>query len=299
MKRLTTVLLLAAALAAVLTGCGANGQAPEQNEIDLADPRNGNLITSAGDLRLFLAEGVTDTCNLGANIDLGAQMITIGTERGPIVIEGNGYAITGQSDCVLRLLDGATVILNELRVEGGIDGIGVVGSATLGGVGGSVTGRLHGVQAGGKLSFGQACELTFTGSTGCGVTANAMVLHQDGKLTAYGGVSAVNVTEHSLILREGAALQAYALGEEQYNAVKVAGALALEARSIFEVENPAYHGAELGSVDVDPTATIRATGGSFGVGLFLLSLQEDYTAYGFCEPAERHDTGKGSITFID
>lgn len=35
-----------------------------------------------------------------------------------------------------------------------------------------------------------------------------------------------------------------------------------------------------------------------GVGLFLLSLQENYTAYGFCEPAQRHNTGKGSITLL-
>lgn len=32
--------------------------------------RNGNLITSGDDLRLFLAEGVTDTCRPGVHPDL-------------------------------------------------------------------------------------------------------------------------------------------------------------------------------------------------------------------------------------
>ena len=63
--------------------------------------------------------------------------------------------------------------------------------------------------------------------------------------------------------------------------------------------NGEYHGAEIHDLSVEGVASVEATGGSKGVGMFLFEQEEDVYLVGSCTPELRFEVGNGSVTFVE
>ena len=277
-----------------------------QNEshVDIPDNTKNkpSILLNSEELIAFVDSGTSDTIELSSNIDLGDKMITLTKERGLLHIIGGGYKLMSSADCVIRLEDGAQLSLSGITIIGSVDGIGLLGNASIlfDGASSSIVGALHGIHSGGKLQIDDGGTFTARGTTGCGILAPSIEIGVGVSVSAFGADSAVKTTQADLVLGENAKLSAKGGEGDPYNIVKVTGTLVLEAGSDFSVENTGlYHGAEIGALVADPSATVQAKGGQNGVGLFLFTLKEDLQVRGFCEPAPRHENGKGSLTFTD
>lgn len=290
------ILLLAGIICLLFASCAQ--EPDEEDHIDFSDPVYGSSLLTASDLIAFIKNGRSDTATLAASIDLNGQMISIPKERGPIIIEGNGFTLTSSADCVIRLHDGASVTLNDITVIGGADVIGCLGVAHIGGKNAKLQGIAYAVRSEGAVTILTGSELALTGTAGSAVSAKTLTLEQGAKLAATGGKSAVNVYKDDLTLHENAYLEATT--QSDFNAVKCAGTLVMMDASSFIARNLGnYHGAEIEYLHIEGNVTIQADGGREGAGIFLFQLAEDYGVKGHCNPPLRKENGKGTITFSE
>ena len=274
------VLLAALSLAALLWGCGGE---PEQTKVELADPIGGSSIVTAADLMAFLEKGEADTAQLSADISLEGEMLRITKARDGLIIDGNGFTLSGAGDCVLRLDAGCSVTLNNITIHSGSDAIGCLGNASIGGTGARLIGVGNGIRAEGEVVIAAGSSIECNANVGMGFTSSGLVLQEGAGLSAAGPMGGVNVSGEISVGR-GARLAAYT--DQNYNALKCGGSLTLE------------EGAEITSLAVNGAVTIEAKGGKNSSGLFLFEQLQNIAVIGSCEPKARFESGKGSITFV-
>lgn len=288
---------LSALLLAALSACaGTDGDDTEK--IDLSDALGGSAIVTAVDLVEFIERGEGSTAVLDNNIDLENVMLKLTNARGNLTIEGNGFTITGNGDCVFRMEADMTLTLNNVTIVGGYDGIGALGNCTLAGKGSTIKGVASAVNCIGFLTISEYSNLTFEAQEGSGASARGITIGNNAVLNATGGMSGVISTDSGITLSEGSQLLAYTL--ENYNALQCARTLTLKDGSTLTVSNLGlYHGAETDTLSVEGAAVINATGGSKGAGLFIYTLDEEIRVLGNCTPEARFENGNGSITFVE
>ena len=294
-KTVCFIWLLAALCAVFLSGCGAE---PEESRVDLADSIGGSSIVTAADLIAFLEKGESDTATLSGDISLEEEMLCITKERSGLVIDGNGFTISGAGDCVIRLEDGCAITLLDITIHSGSDAIGCLGDASIGGSGINLIGVGNGIRANGQLTVLAGGDMVAKANIGTGVIASGIILENEASLTAQGPMGGISVIHGDILLSGGARLAAYT--EENYNALKCGGMLAMEDGASLIVENMGqYHGAEINDLAVEGAVTIQAKGGENSSGLFLFEQLTDITVAGYCEPGPRFESGKGSIEFVE
>lgn len=295
MRTKSATIIILALFVCLLCACAK--QTPEEH-VNISDPMSGSMIATKADLLAFFEESTSDTVHIAANIDLGDDMISVDAERGDVIIEGGGYTISSSSDCVIRLMPDAGIVLNDVTLMGEGDGIGIIDAGTVGGKNSVISGAMHGIECGSRLTIANGSTLTVKGVSGCGAKAEGVRIGEGASVTASGGSSAVVAFEYDLELMKDSKLVATGTGEDQYYIVKVAGELSLASGALFSVTNSGdYHGAEIGYLSAAPDATLEAKGGSVGVGIFIITLKQDVTLKGFCEPPARHENGKGTLIF--
>lgn len=284
------------ALALLLALLAAAGCTRTPEVVDFSDPGSSGYVTSAADLEAFFASGESDSISLAASIDVGGSMLVLTKERGHVTISGNGYSITGTGDCVIRLDEGASITLDRVEIRGSVDGIGMMGGNTVGGVASTVSGALNGVSSVSGVTVAAGSSLTFMGSDGSGIDASALVLESAAKVSATGGMCGALIGSGGVELGSAAELSAFS---GDYNALRCPYTVTMREGSVLTVTNTGeYHGAEIGRLVPLGNVTVYATGGAKGVGLFLLELDEELSLKGYCEPAARSESGDGSIEFI-
>ena len=287
-------LLAALSLAALLWGCGGE---PEQTKVELADPIGGSSIVTAADLVAFLEKGESNTAQLSADISLEGEMLRITKARDGLVIDGNGFTLSGAGDCVLRLDEGCSVTLNDITIHSGSDAIGCLGSASIGGTGARLIGVGNGIRAEGEVTILAGSSIECEANVGMGFTSSGLALQTGAGLLASGPMGGVNVSGE-ISVESGGRLAAYT--DENYNALKCGGTLTLEDGSTLIAENRGeYHGAEITALAVNGAVTIEAKGGKTFSGLFLFEQLQNIAVIGSCEPKARFESGKGSILFVE
>lgn len=292
-KRLLFICILAACLA-LFGACGSD--APQEPHVDLSDPVSGDGIYTTAELMNFIENGASDTATLGASIDLGSEILRITKARGSITIVGNGFSITGNGDCVLRLEDGCTLRLENVNLVGGRNAIGCLGDAALGGSAG-ISSVAHCITSVGDLTILESSSFTLSSNVGCGVKAKGLSLLRGSGITASGALGAVSIAGDDLLLSENTTL--IAATDENYNALKCEGTLVMREGALLRVTNNGeYHGAEIHDLSVEGVATLEAVGGAKGVGVFLFEQEADVYLVGSCTPELRFEVGDGSVTFV-
>lgn len=278
----------------LITGCDGE---EEEARVELADPIGGSSIVTAADLLAFLERGESNTATLSADISLEQEMLRITKERDGLVINGNGFTLSGAGDCVIRLEDGCSVTLNDVVLHSGADAIGCLGDATIGGAGLSIVGLGNGIRAAGTVTVLPNSDIQATATNGTGLIATGLVLEEGASVTGQGPLGGTDIAG-SILLKEGASLGAFT--QENYNALKCDATLTMQDGASLKVENSGqYHGAEIGALAVSGMVTIEAAGGENCSGLFLFEQLEAITVLGHCSPAPRFESGKGSITFVE
>ena len=268
------LIVLLALCAMLLAGCAGE---EEEARVELADPIGGSSIVTGADLLAFLERGESNTATLSGDISLEQEMLRITKERDGLVINGNGFTLSGAGDCVIRLEEGCSVTLNDVVIHSGADAIGCLGDASIGGSGLSIVGLGNGIRAAGTVTVLPNSDIQATATNGAGLIAALL---------------------GSILLKEGASLGAFT--QENYNALKCDSTLTMLDGASLKVENSGhYHGAEIGALSVSGMVTIEATGGENSSGLFLFEQLDSITVLGHCTPAPRFESGKGSITFIE
>lgn len=292
-KRLLFILLAVACL----VFSSACGEEPPQEHVDLSDPVGGDGIYTTAELLNFIERGESNTATLGAAIDLGSEILRITKERGPITIVGNGFSITGNADCLIRLEDGASLRLEEISLNAGRNGLGCLGDATLGG-NAEISSVAHCIVCVGDLSVLENSAFQLASNVGSGIKAKGLELLPGSEVIAEGALGGISIAQDDLILCEGASLSA--ITEENYNALKCEGTLVLREGALLRVTNNGeYHGAEIHDLSVEGVASVEATGGSKGVGIFLFEQEEDVYLVGSCTPELRFEVGNGNVTFVE
>ena len=291
-ERLIILFLLLSVL--LLAGCSGE---EENDKVELADPIGGSSILTAADLLAFVERGESDTANLSADISLENEMLCITEARDGLTINGNGFTLSSAGDCVIRLDDGCSVTLNDMVIHGGSDAIGCLGDGAIGGSGLRIIGIGNGVRANGAVTILPDSSISVTGTAGSGLVSHALLFSENAELTLEGPLGGADISG-DILLAQGAKLSAYT--EENYNALKCDGTLAMQDGASLTVENRgSYHGAELTDLVVEGTVYIDAKGGENSSGLFLFEQLEDIYVVGSCSPEPRFESGRGSITFVD
>lgn len=289
-------LLLICLLIICMALFGACGDDIPQEHVDLSDPVSGDGIYTTAELIDFIESGASDTATLGASIDLGGEILRITKARGSITICGNGFSITGNGDCVLRLEDGCTLRLEDISIMGGRNGIGCLGDAMIGG-NAEINSVAHCITGVGDIVIQENSSFTLASNVGCGIQVKGLTLLKKSAITANGALGAVSVAGDELTLGEDAAL--IAATEDHYNALKCEGTLTMQNGSLLRVTNNGeYHGAEIRDLSVEGLATLEAAGGEKGVGVFLFEQEKDIYLVGSCTPELRFEVGDGSVTFV-
>ncbi|NCB29794.1 MAG: hypothetical protein EOM66_00120 [Clostridia bacterium] len=287
-------LLSVSLCAAFLAGCGGE---PEQTKVDLADAIGGSSIVTASDLLAFVERGESSTAKLSADISLENEMLRITKARDGLVLDGNGFTLSGAGDCVIRLDEGCSMVIKNITIHGGSDAIGCLGNAAIGGENVRLIGVGNGIRAAGTITVLSGSSIESEANIGMGITASGLYIEENASLAAKGPMGGVNMSGE-IQVAGGGELAAYT--EENYNALKCGGTLTLKDGSKLIAENLGeYHGAELMDLDVDGAVTIQAKGGENAAGLFLFEQRENIAVIGSCNPKPRFESGKGSITFVD
>ena len=288
------LIVLLALCAMLLAGCAGE---EEEARVELADPIGGSSIVTGADLLAFLERGESNTATLSGDISLEQEMLRITKERDGLVINGNGFTLSGAGDCVIRLEEGCSVTLNDVVIHSGADAIGCLGDASIGGSGLSIVGLGNGIRAAGTVPILPNSDIQATATNGTGLIAANLILEAGASVTGQGPLGGADIAG-SILLKEGASLGAFT--QENYNALKCDATLTMLDGASLKVENSGqYHGAEIGALSVSGMVTIEATGGENSSGLFLFEQLDSITVLGHCTPAPRFESGKGSITFIE
>ncbi len=290
------VLGILLSMLALLAACRA--QEPEDgDQIDLSDPSGTQGITTAAQLLQVVAEGKTDTITLAASIDLGEEMLRMDAENASLTIIGNGFTVSGNGDCVIRLAKGCSLTLEDVTLNGGASAIGCLGNAGITGEA-TIKAIANSVHAMGKVTFGEGSRFFITSNVGSGVNAQGLELLNDARVRAEGALGGIAVLRDDVVLNAGSVLDANT--KENYNALKCEGTLVMRDGAKLIANNEGeYHGAEVFQIAIEGTVTIEARGGSKGVGLFLFALEQTDNVIGFCEPELRFEVGEGSLAFYE
>lgn len=277
----------------VCLACAAGGENPGDEE--LGDPLSGKAISTVAELKLFIEKGTTETAILAASIDLGNEMLRIPAERGSLTIEGNGFALVGRGDSVIRLDDGVTITINDLTVKGSACGIGMMGDNQLSGRDLRIEGGMHAVSGLGSVQIGSESKLSIEGGSGFGLSVRELTVSEGAVISASGGSGAIHISG-SAVVQERAEIDAVS---GAYNAFKCGKVLSMLDGSRLSVANTGdYHGAEITELSIEGTVSIYAHGGTKGVGLFLMELYDELTVIGECDPPARSESGRGKIKFV-
>lgn len=269
----------------------------EEARVELADPIGGSSIVTGADLLAFLERGESNTATLSGDISLEQEMLRITKERDGLVINGNGFTLSGAGDCVIRLEDGCSVTLNDVVLHSGADAIGCLGDASIGGSGLSIVGLGNGIRAAGTVTIRSGSSIQSTATNGTGLIAAGLVVENGANIIGQGPLGGGDIAG-SILLEEGASLGAFT--QENYNALKCDGTLTMLDGSSLTAENSGqYHGAEIRDLSVSGMVTIEAVGGDNSSGLFLFEQLNSITVLGHCTPAPRFESGKGSIEFVE
>lgn len=285
---------LALSVALVLAlACGCGARDPEGDQIDLSDPSAEGIVTAAQLLKA-LEEGA-DKLTLSASIDLGEDMLRLDRPGSSLTIEGGGFTISGNGDCIIRLEKGCSLTLTDVSLNAGSNAVGCLGDASISGDA-AIRAVAHAINAQGHVTVGEGSNFTVSSNVGCGVNAEGLRLERDARVLAEGALGGVNVTQDDIVLDAGSVLDSST--DENYNALKCEGTLVmLDGSKLVVRNNGDYHGAEISEIAVTGTVAIEATGGSKGVGLFLFALDENISVVGFCTPELRFEVGDGSMGF--
>lgn len=286
--------ILALLMVFVLSACKADEQ-ENKDQIDLSDPSGSEGISTAAQLIRIIDEGSTDTLILNASIDLGDEMLKLDTENADLTIDGNGFTISGNGDCIIRLEKGCSLDLENVTLNAGSNAIGCLGDAR---ISGSATIRAvaNAIYAEGHVTIGEESSFRVTSNVGSGINATGLELEKNASLLAEGELGGVNITKDDLVLNAGAVLNSST--DDNYNALKCEGTLVmLDGSKLIVKNNGEYHGAEISDIDVEGVVTIIAQGGDKGVGMFLFRVDDEISVIGECTPELRFEAGNGSITF--
>ena len=116
MKRFNIACILILIVSLMLTACSPG----KPNDLDELQNIGSGLIMSADELLRFFESGEEAECELGANINLGDEMLTISQgDRNSLVIIGNGHTITSDAECLVRLDDGCSISLIDINLISG------------------------------------------------------------------------------------------------------------------------------------------------------------------------------------
>lgn len=289
MKRLSVVIL------ALLLLCfaGACDNAPDTPQEGL-EASLGTLISTPEEFVHFL-EGTQEVATLTGNITLGDEMLRLESGRSAVTVNGDGHMVTGTNACVLRMENGTSVTLNNTTIIGTLGGVGIMGDAAISGTNCSIRSDSNGIEATGKLTVGENSSLTVESKNGSAIVSAGVEIANNASVTAAGQQAGINAGRGDLHLMEHASVDCKGA---DYNALKTDGDLILDAMSTLSVMNTDTHnGAKVGALVADETATIQASGGEYGIGLFIVEQNEDVTLKGFCKPDVRYEMGSGRIHF--
>ncbi len=277
--------------------CACAPEQVQEEHLQLNEPLAGDSIYTAEELLFFIEKGESDKATLAASISLDSEMIKLTTQRGALVIDGNGYTLSGTGDCVVRLEDGCSLTLENIEVIGGYDAIGCLGDARIAAKDTKISSVTHCINAAGMVVITKNSDMALSSNVGSGLNATGLILEADARLEATGDMSAVIIKEGNIELQENSLLKA--VTKNDYNALKCDNTVFLKNGAELDVNNMGnYHGAEIGYISTEGVVTINAHGGSQGVGLFLFSLENEIYALGECSPDLRFEVGKGKIEFL-
>lgn len=276
--------------------CACADNAPGNDGIDLLNPEDGEGIVTAAQLVRAVEEGA-ETITLAASIDLEDQFLKVDVPGSSLSIDGKGFSITGNGDCVIRLEDGCSLTLTDVTITAGSTAIGCLGSASVGGKA-TINSVAHAINAQNMLSIAENSRFYIKSNVGSGIYAEGLELLEGARVLADGRLGGVDVTKDDITLYGGAVLDANT--DDNYYALKCAGTLVMYDGAAIRVTNKGdYHGAEISDIFIDGTVSIEAKGGPKGVGLFMFELNDDYCVVGSCEPEMRFETGDGSLGFYE
>lgn len=285
-----SIILCIVLLTGAAAGCANAAQEPQQGlEAEL-----GTLISTAEDLQRFLS-GTTDTATLTDDISMGEEMLRLENGRGNITIHGGGHIIAGTNACVLRMDNGTKATLNDVHIVGTLGGIGILGGAEIAGTNLSITASSNGIEATGIVTISAGSSIAVESKAGSALVCVGAKIMDSASFSATGLQAGVNTARGDLQICKNAVVT---VKGADYNALKTDGSLILEAECLLSATNTDTHnGAKVGSLIADETATIQASGGDFGIGLFIVEQTEDVVLRGYCNPDVRYEMGQGRVSF--
>jgi len=288
--KLMGVLLLILSGIFLSTGCHTQGHS------ESTDPSI-TLISTKEELQDFFCAAVPDqTGRLTASISMNHDMLHVSGDTA-LCLDGNGFTLSGDGACVIRLGNNSKLQLNNINIHGDQYGIGLLGNASISASETLIQGDTIALDAIGSVQITSGSNLECSSYAGTALRCASLTVDQDAKLICSGMERAIDTSLGDLLLKEDAAIEATAEG---YEVVKVGGSLTMEDNSLLNVENLGeYHGAEVGFLHTSGTPTIHALGGEHGVGVFFRMLTQDTELNGFCEPKARAEYGEGELIFLD
>ena len=296
-QRLFAILIVIIALMLVSLCMTACEEEVPPEHVDVGTPANGGSIYTAAELISFFEKGQSGSAALGTSIDLGDDILKLEKDRGAITIQGNGFSITGNGDCVIRLGDGCTLRLEDVEIVGGRSGIGCLGDAVLGGEI-TISSIAHSITAVGDVTVEKDSVFNLSSNVGCGLRAKGLTILPNSTVATAGALGGINIMADDLVLSENTTVSA--ITDDNYNALKCEGTLILkDGATLVMINNGPYHGAELRDMEVEGVVNVEALGGGNGVGIFLFEQDEDVFLVGRCLPEPRFEVGDGSITFVE
>lgn len=277
--------------------CACSQETVPEEHVQINEPLAGDGIYTAEELLSFIEKGEANKATLAASISLDDKMIKLALSRNPVTIDGNGYTLSGTGDCVIRLESGCSITLENIEIIGGFDAVGCLGDASITAHNTTISSVTHCINAAGIITLTEGSAVNLSSNVGSGLSATGLILEKNSTLEANGDMSAVIIKDGNVRLQEKACLKATT--KSDYNALKCDNTVFMKDGSELNVANSGnYHGAEVGYIVTEGIVTIKAHGGSQGVGLFLFSLENKIYALGECVPPPRFEVGKGELVFM-
>lgn len=296
MKRFNIACILILIVSLMLTACSPG----KPNDLDELQNIGSGLIMSADELLRFFESGEEAECELGANINLGDEMLTISQgDRSSLVIIGNGHTITSDAECLVRLDDGCSISLIDINLISGHDCIGGLGDISVYGEKLSINTVANGIRAAGSVTVLPQSDIKIISSNGYSIVGHSIILGEKSIVEAISenALHAICAEKTDLTIDVGARLSA---SGSSYSVLYTEEVLYMNDGATLSVSNAGiYHGAEIGKLKVDGVVTINASGGDQGVGVFIFELRENIYLLGSCTPQYRFDLGRGSLNFVE
>lgn len=277
-----------------LTSCKSS----KDSELLELEERGIALVGTAEELINFfkLEEGAT-RAQLTADIDLSGEMLKQSNSRGELTIMGEGFTISGQGSCVLRLEDECSIKLWDVNITGGQIGIGLLGGGVINASNCTINAKSHAIQAVKKLTISGGSGLTITSGGGMGILCDGFVAQNGALINISGDAAALQSQSGNIVLEHNAVIECTSTGD---NTVKTDGDLELYGLSkLVSVNKGEHNAAKIGTLKVyESGASLELTGGTNGISLFIVEQHEDIEVKGFATKEIRVEVGTGSINFI-